>query len=212
MKIHKVTNIEQFVAKILPKQAQKNKSTVESILKNVQKNGDSAVKKYEKKFTGASLSTLHISKAEIKNAYSKVSKNEIIALRLAKTRVEKTESTIKNIFKNKKINHDGIQILKKFIPIQSTGCYIPGGLARYPSSVIMSVVPAKIAGVKRIVVVSPPNSNGKIDPLTIVAADICGATEIYKTGGVQAIGALSYGTKSISRVDNAPIACTPPVL
>ena len=201
MKIHKVTNIEQFVAKILPKQAQKNKSIVESILKNVQKNGDSAVKKYEKKFTGASLSTLRISKAEIKNAYSKVSKNEIIALRLAKTRVEKTESIIKNIFKDKKINHDGIQILKKFIPIQSTGCYIPGGLARYPSSVIMSVVPAKIAGVKRIVVVSPPNSNGKIDPLTIVAADICGATEIYKTGGVQAIGALSYGTKSISRVD-----------
>ena len=201
MKIHKVTNIEQFVVKILPKQPQKNKSIVESILKNVQKNGDSAVKKYEKKFTGASLSTLRISKAEIKNAYSKVSKNEIVALRLAKTRVEKTESTIKNIFKNKKINHDGIQILKKFIPIQSTGCYIPGGLARYPSSVIMSVIPAKVAGVKRIVVVSPPNSNGKIDPLTIVAADICGATEIYKTGGVQAIAALSYGTKSILKVD-----------
>ena len=201
MKIHKVTNIEQFVTKILPKQSQKNKSIVESILKNVQKNGDSAVKKYEKKFTGANLSTLRISKIEIKNAYSKISKNEITALRLAKTRVEKTESTIKNIFKNKKINHDGIQILKKFIPIQSTGCYIPGGLARYPSSVIMSVIPAKVAGVKRIVVVSPPNSNGKIDPLTIVAADICGATEIYKTGGVQAIAALSYGTKSISKVD-----------
>jgi histidinol dehydrogenase len=201
MKIHKVTNIEQFVEKILPKQPQKNKSIVESILKNVQKNGDSAVKKYEKKFTGASLSTLRISKSEIKNAYSKVSKNEITALRLVKTRVEKTESIIKDIFKNKKINHDGIQILKKFIPIQSTGCYIPGGLAKYPSSVIMSVIPAKIAGVKRIVVVSPPNSHGKIDPLTIVAADICGATEIYKTGGVQAIGALSYGTKSILKVD-----------
>ena len=68
-----------------------------------------------------------------------------------------------------------LQILKKFIPIQSTGCYIPGGLAQYPSSVIMSVIPAKVAGVKRIVVVSPPNSHGKIDPLTIVAADICGA-------------------------------------
>jgi len=201
MKIHKVANIEQFVTKILPKQSQKNKSIVESILKNVQKNGDSAVKKYEKKFTGANLSTLRISKTEIKNAYSKISKNEITALRLAKTRVEKTESTIKNIFKNKKINHDGIQILKKFIPIQSTGCYIPGGLARYPSSVIMSVIPAKVAGVKRIVVVSPSNSNGKIDPLTIVAADICGATEIYKTGGAQAIAALSYGTKSISKVD-----------
>jgi histidinol dehydrogenase len=201
MKIHKVTNIEQFVAKILPKQSQKNKSIVESILKNVQKNGDSAVKKYEKKFTGASLSTLRISKLEIKNAYSKVSKNEITALRLAKTRVEKTESIVKSIFKNKTINHDGIKISKKFVAIQSTGCYIPGGLAQYPSSVIMSVIPAKVAGVKRIVVVSPPNSDGQINSLTIVAADICGATEIYKTGGVQAIGALSYGTKSIPKVD-----------
>jgi len=201
MKIHKVTNIEQFVAKIIPKQAQKNKTIVETIIKNVQKNGDSSVKKYEKKFTGASISNLRVSKSEIKNAYAKVSKNEITALKLSKNKVEKTESVIKNIFKDKKINQDGVQILKKFIPIQSAGCYIPGGLARYPSSVIMSVIPAKVAGVKRIVVVSPPNSTGKIDPLTIVAADICGATEIYKTGGVQAIAALSYGTKSISKVD-----------
>ena len=201
MKIHKVTNIEQFVAKIVPKQTQKNKTIVETIIKNVQKNGDSSVKKYEKKFTGATISNLKVSKAEIKNAYSKVTKNEITAIKLSKTRVQKTESIVKNIFKDKKINQDGIQILKKFIPIQSTGCYIPGGLARYPSSVIMSVIPAKVAGVKRIVVVSPPNSNGKIDPLTIVAADICGATEIYKTGGVQAIAALSFGTKSISKVD-----------
>ncbi|MDC0208066.1 histidinol dehydrogenase [Nitrosopumilus sp.] len=201
MKIHKVTNIEQFVAKIIPKQAQNNKTIVETIIKNVQKNGDSSVKKYEKKFTGAAISNLRVSKSEIKNAYSKVSKNEITALKLSKNKVEKTESVIKNIFKDKKINQDGVQILKKFIPIQSTGCYIPGGLARYPSSVIMSVIPAKVAGVKRIVVVSPPNSNGKIDPLTIVAADICGATEIYKTGGVQAIAALSYGTKSILKVD-----------
>ena len=102
MKIHKVTKIEQFVTKILPKQPQKNKSIVESILKDVQKNGDSAVKKYEKKFTGANVSSLHVSKADIKNAYSKVSKNEITALRLAKIRVEKTESIINNIFKNKK--------------------------------------------------------------------------------------------------------------
>ena len=201
MKIHKVTNIEQFVAKIVPKQAQKNKTIVDTIIKNVQKNGDSSVKKYEKKFTGATISNLKVSKAEIKNAYSKVTKNEITAIKLSKTRVQKTESIVKNIFKDKKINQDGIQILKKFIPIQSAGCYIPGGLARYPSSVIMSVIPAKVAGVKRIVVVSPPNSNGKIDPLTIVTADICGATEIYKTGGVQAIAALSFGTKSISKVD-----------
>ena len=201
MKIHKVTNIESFVTKILPKQPQNNKKIVESILKDIQKNGDSAVKKYEKKFTGAKLTSLRVSKTEIIQAYSKVSKKEISAIRLAKIRVEKTESVVKSIFKNKIINHDGIKVSKKFLAIQSTGCYIPGGLAQYPSSVIMSVIPAKIAGVKKIVVVSPPNPDGQINPLTIVTADICGATEIYKTGGVQAIGALSYGTKSISKVD-----------
>jgi len=90
---------------------------------------------------------------------------------------------------------------RKFVAIPSVGCYIPGGQARYPSSVVMSVIPAKIAGVKRIVIVSPPDRDGKIDPLTIVAAKKCGATEIYKIGGAQAIGALAYGTKSIPKVD-----------
>jgi len=201
IRIIKVTNVEKFAAKIIPKQPQKNKIIVESILKNVKKNGDDAIRKYEKKFSGANLSSLRLTQTEIRNAYSKISKTEINALRLAKARLEKTESVIKSILKNKTINIDGIKILKKFIPIQSVGCYIPGGLARYPSSVIMSVVPAKVAGVKRIVVVSPPNSNGKIDSLTIVAANICGADEIYKTGGAQSIAALSYGTKTIFKVD-----------
>ena len=201
IRIIKVTNVEKFAAKIIPKQPQKNKTIVESILKNVKKNGDDAIRKYEKKFTGANLSSLRLTQTEIKNAYSKVSKTELSALRLAKARLEKTESIIKSILKNKTINNDGIKISKKFIPIQSVGCYIPGGLAKYPSSVIMSVVPAKVAGVKRVVVVSPPNLDGKIDPLTIVAANICGADEIYKTGGAQSIAALSYGTKTISKVD-----------
>ena len=201
IRIIKVTNVEKFAVKIIPKQPQKNKTIVESILKNVKKNGDDAIRKYEKKFTGANLSSLRLTQTEIKNAYSKVSKTELSALRLAKARLEKTESIIKSILKNKTINNDGIKISKKFIPIQSVGCYIPGGLAKYPSSVIMSVVPAKVAGVKRVVVVSPPNSDGKIDPLTIVAANICGADEIYKTGGAQSIAALSYGTKTISKVD-----------
>ena len=201
IRIIKVTNVEKFAAKIIPKQPQKNKTIVESILKNVKKNGDDAIRKYEKKFTGANLSSLRLTQTEIKNAYSKVSKTELSALRLAKARLEKTESIIKSILKNKTINNDGIKISKKFIPIQSVGCYIPGGLAKYPSSVIMSVVPAKVAGVKRVVVVSPPNSDGKINPLTIVAANICGADEIYKTGGAQSIAALSYGTKTISKVD-----------
>ena len=201
MKIIKVTNIEKFAVKSLPKQPQKNRIIVESILKDVKKNGDVAIRKYEKKFSRANITTLRVSKAEIKNAYSKVSKIELDSLRLAKKRLEKTESAIKSLLKNKTINQDGIKISKKFIPIQSVGCYIPGGLAKYPSSVIMSVVPAKVAGVNRIVVVSPPNTDGKIDPLTIVAANLCGANEIYKTGGVQSIAALSYGTKSILKVD-----------
>lgn len=201
MKIIQVTNVKKFVAQVLPKQPQKNKSIVESILKNVQKNGDSAIIKYEKKFSGAKITSLRLSQNEIKDAFSKVSKNKIDAIRLSKSRLEKTESAVKSILKNKTINTDGIKISKKFVPIQSVGCYIPGGLARYPSSVIMSVIPAKIAGVKRIVVVSPPNFDGKIDPLTIVAANLCGANEIYKVGGAQAIAALSFGTKSISKVD-----------
>ncbi|MDH3341276.1 MAG: histidinol dehydrogenase [Nitrosopumilus sp.] len=201
MRIIKVINIEKFASKILPKQPQKNKSIVESILKDVKKNGDVALQKYEKKFSKSNISSFRLSQVEIKNAYSKVSKSELDALRLAKTRLEKTESTIKSILKNKTINNDGIKVTKKFTPIQSTGCYVPGGLAKYPSSAVMSIVPAKVAGVPRIVVVSPPNSEGKIDPLTIVAADICGANEIYKTGGVQAIAALSFGTKTISKVD-----------
>ena len=201
IRIIKVTNVEKFATKILPKQPQKNRTIVKSILKNVKKNGDEAIRKYEKKFSGTNLSSLRLSQSEIKIAYSKVSKTELNALRLAKARLEKTESIIKSILKNKIINNDGIKISKKFVPIESVGCYIPGGLAQYPSSVIMSVVPAKVAGVKKIVVVSPPNSDGTIDPLTIVAAKICGANEIYKTGGVQSIAALSYGTKTIPKVD-----------
>jgi histidinol dehydrogenase len=201
MRIIKINNIQKFATQILPKQSQNNKTIVESIIKDVQKNGDVAIRKYEKKFTGANISSLRVSKMEIKNAYSKVSKTELDALRLAKTRLEKTESRIKSLLKDIIVNNDGIKISKKFIPIENVGCYIPGGLARYPSSVIMSVVPAKIAGAKRIVVVSPPNSDGKIDPLTVVTSDICGADEIYKTGGVQSVAALSFGSKSISKVD-----------
>ncbi len=201
IRIIKVTNAEKFASKIVPNQPQKNIPIVETIIKNVKKNGDAALRKYEKKFSGVNISSLRVPPSEIKNAYSKVSKTEISAIRLAKNRLEKTESMIKSILKIKTINNDGIKISKKFIPIQSVGCYVPGGLAQYPSSVIMSVVPAKIAGVKRIVIASPPNSDGKIDPLTIVTANICGANDIYKVGGAQSIAALSYGTKTISKVD-----------
>ena len=201
MQLIKVNNAEKFSYKINQTLSKKNTSIVEAIIKNVKKNGDNAIRRYEKKFGGADISSLRISQTEIKKAFSKVPKIELDAIKLTKTRLEKTELAIKSMLKDKIIRNDGIIISKQFVPIESVGCYIPGGLAKYTSSVMMAVVPAKIAGVKRIVVVSPPNSSGKLDPLTIVAAKICGANEIYKTGGVQSIAALSYGTKTISKVD-----------
>ena len=201
MKILEVKNIDRLVEKVLPKIPQKNKRIVELILSDVQKNGDRAVKKYEKKFAKASINSLRVTKSEIKQAYAKVSKKQITAINIARNQLTKSENSLKNSLKNSNLVTSSSRIDRKFIPISSVGCYIPSGLARYPSSVIMSVVTAKIAGVKRIVAVSPPNENNKIDPLTLVACDICGATEIYKTGGAQAIGALAYGTKSIKNVD-----------
>lgn len=200
-----VTNVEKFAEKTLlksPSASAENRDIAESIIRDVKKNGDAAVKRYEKKFTGAAIRSLRVSQAEIKDAYSKISKSEIAALHIAKDRLTNTEVVIKSLLQDKTFRNDtGIKISKRFIPINSVGCYVPGGLARYPSSVIMSVVPARIAGVPRIVVVSPPDSDGGMNPLTIVAADMCGATEIYKTGGAQSIAALSYGTRSIARVD-----------
>ena len=201
MKIISIKNTEQFLKKIDTKISSKNQKIVESILKDVKKNGDSAIKKYEKKFGGGNISSLRVSKRDIASAYSKVSRSDISAINLAKTRLTKAELAVKRQLKDVTTKSGGTKLSKLFVPIESVGCYVPGGAARYPSSAIMSVIPAKVAGVKRIVVVSPPNSSGNIDPLTIVAADICGATEIYKTGGVQAIAALSYGTRSIKKVD-----------
>ena len=174
---------------------------MESILKNVKKNGDVALRKYEKKFGAGDISSLRVSKREIVGAYSKVSSKDVSAIKLAKSRLSKAESAVRRQFRDITIKSHGTKLSKLFVPIDSVGCYVPGGAARYPSSAIMSVIPAKVAGVKRIVVVSPPNSSGSIDPLTLVAADICGATEIYKTGGAQSIAALSFGTRSIKKVD-----------
>jgi len=200
MKIITVRNIDRFVAKIRPKTSKQSRKIVETILSDVQKNGDAAVKKYEKKF-GANIGSLQISKQELKYAYSKVSKNELAAIKASKQRLESSEKIIKSKLGDFTIKTNGTQISKRFTPLDNVGCYVPGGLAKYPTSVIMSVIPAKVAGVKRIVVVSPPNKKGNIDSLTLVAADICGASEIYKTGGAQAIAALSYGTTSIKPVD-----------
>jgi len=189
IKILQVRNIDSFVESRRQKTSEKDRKIVQSILNDVRKNGDSAVKKYERKFNGRKTSQLRVSAKEIKEARSKISREEVTALQTMSARLSNSSPKIQ------------IRGSRKFVAIPSVGCYIPGGQARYPSSVVMSVIPAKIAGVKRIVVVSPPGRDGKIDPLTIVAAKKCGATEIYKIGGAQAVGALAYGTKSIPKVD-----------
>jgi len=189
IKILQVRNIDSFVESRRQKTSEKDRKTVQSILNDVRKNGDSAVKKYEQKFNGRKTSQLRVSAKEIKEAQSKISREEVTALQTMSARLLNSSPKIQ------------VRGSRKFVPIPSVGCYIPGGQARYPSSVVMSVIPAKIAGVKRIIVISPPGRDGKIDPLTIVAAKKCGATEIYKVGGAQAIGALAYGTKSIPKVD-----------
>ena len=195
IKILQVRNIDSFVESRRQKTSEKDRKIVQSILNDVRKNGDSAVKKYERKFNGRKTSQLHVSAKEIKEAKSKISREEVTALRDMSARLLPRQKTLAD----PRLETDSV--IRKFVPIPSVGCYIPGGQARYPSSVVMSVVPARKSGVKRIVVVSPPGPDGKIDPLTIMAAKMCGATEIYKVGGAQAIGALAYGTKSIPKVD-----------
>ena len=200
-----VRNINTTVADVRqrPRPTEKQKKVVNAILLDVQKNPqDKTLIKYEKKVgkLKANLKSIRVTKSEIKNAYSMVSKDQIDAIKLAKKRLERTELTLKTKLQKITIQADGIKISKMFVPLDSVGCYIPGGEARYPSTVIMSVIPARVAGVKKIVAISPPGKNGDIDPLTLVAADICGVDEFYKAG-VAGIAALAYGTESVPKVD-----------
>lgn len=177
------------------------KTHVKSIIRQVRERGDSALVKFTKKFDNVSLDaedflTTH---EDIEEAYDKVNEQQISALRLMKERIETIEKRrLEQV--SITVEDDGIEVRSLPYPIQSVGCYVPGGNARYPSTLVMTVTPAKIAGVPRVVVCSPPTNIGVIDPLTLVAADICEADEIYKLGGPQAIAALAYGTESVRPV------------
>jgi histidinol dehydrogenase len=198
LKIIRVKNPDSFAKRVGPPF---DKRTAQKIIDDVRRNGDSALKRFEKRFSGVEISSFRISTKEISNAYDKVSKDQIAAIKEAKDRLARTESALKKRLAKFQVRHGGILITKSFVPIPSVGCYVPGGLAKYPSSAIMSIVPAKIAGVERVVVATPPGKNGIVDPLVLVAADVCGADEIYRVGGAHAIAALAYGTKSILPVD-----------
>ncbi len=197
----KVISIKKASSLVPTPKKNQNQKAVQQIIDQVAKSGDSALFKFEKKFNGVSLKNLLVSKNEIKQAYGLVTKEQIAAIIEAKGRLEKTETALKKRLGKILIKTNGAKITKSFEPLDKVGCYVPGGLARYPSSAIMSIVPAKLAGVKTIVVVTPPNKQGKIDPLVLVASDICGASMIFKAGGAHAIAALAFGTKTIPQVD-----------
>jgi histidinol dehydrogenase len=171
-----------------------------AIMRDVAEHGDHAVLNYTSKFDGARLDSLRISEQEMKQAYAQVTKDQIMAIKLMKQRLVKSELAILKRLKGIVVSSDGVRIDRMVKPVASVGCYIPGGSARYPSTVVMCAVPAKVASVKRIVALSPPRRDGTIDPLTLVAADICGVDEFYKVGGSQGIAALAYGTQSIRPV------------
>jgi histidinol dehydrogenase len=201
MRIITVQDIDSTIGSLRPKPNKEQRQRVLSIISNVQSRGDNALREYERKFNKVHLRSFKVSQREIRAAYGLVPQTDLDAIKVAKKRLEKAENAIKKQFRNITILNDGVKITKVFTPIDTVGCYIPGGKARYPSTVVMATVPAKVAGVRRIIAVSPANQDGTIDPLTLVAADICGVDEFYKIGGAQAIAALAYGTKSIPKVD-----------
>ena len=175
-------------------------SIVQNILSDVKENRDEAVKRYTAKFDRCELDNLKVSKEEIKEAYDNLDTDLIEALKSASENIAK--------FHKAQIPEEwsmevspGVTAGQIIRPINSVGCYIPGGRAAYPSSILMEVIPAKIAGVDRIVCCTPPGEDGKIMDAILVAADLSGADEIYKCGGAQAIAAMAYGTESIQKVE-----------
>lgn len=171
-------------------------SSVNDIINAVRKDGDNAVRKYAKKFGDGDLSAFKLTEDEIKEAIKQVDEKTIETIKFAVKNVKEFAKAQLSSLKELEVEVNGNILGHKIIPIESVGCYIPGGNYPLPSSAIMTVVPAKVAGVKRVVAMSP-----KIQPVTVAAAYYAGADEIYRIGGVQAIAAMAYGTESIQKVN-----------
>lgn len=197
MKYGEVPNSEIF-ARSVPKTDVAG--TVAEIIKNVRENGDKALFEYCEKFDKAQLSSLAVTKEEIDEALNLVEPEFLEILEKAAKNIRKFHSRqVRNSFI---INdEDGIVIGQKIIPVDRAGLYVPGGTAAYPSTVLMDAIPAKIAGCREVVMVTPPTKDGKVNPVILAAAHVAGIDRIFKVGGAQAIAALAYGTQSIPKVD-----------
>ena len=196
-------NILEDLLKRSPNNYDQYADSVNEILSNVKENGDKAIFDYTKKFDGADINAENIlvTKEEIQEAYDSLENKELVDI------IRKSLNNIKVYHEKQKqyswfdSKSDGSLLGQKVTPIARVGVYVPGGKAAYPSSVLMNVIPAKVAGVEEIVMVTPPGKDGKVNPNTLIAANEAGVDKIYKVGGAQAIGALAYGTESIKKVD-----------
>ncbi len=188
--IEKLNNIEMEVP-----------ASIIAIVKDVEKHGDAAVKKYTRKFDGVEAKALRVTPAEVKAAYNLVDERLFSPIKTAIKNIAGFHSLQKKNISDFVFNNNGYKITQKYLPLESAGIYIPGGQAPLFSTVLMAGIPALIAGVKRIALISPPRYNGDINPYILVAADLIGIKEIYRAGGAQGIAALAYGTKTIKKVD-----------
>ena len=173
---------------------------VTGIIENVKATGDKALFSYTEKFDKVKLTSLRVTEAEIDEAFASVEPEFIAVLRKAAANIRKFHTKqLRNSFIIDEGN--GVIMGQKVLPIEKVGLYVPGGTAAYPSTVLMDSIPAKIAGCAKLVMVTPPAKDGRVNPAILAAARVAGVDEIYKVGGAQAIAALAYGTESVPRVD-----------
>ncbi|WP_306009899.1 histidinol dehydrogenase [Bacillus sp. MMSF_3328] len=199
MKIIRVSE-EISIKRSVDSGTEEQRNAVKSIIAEVRKNGDEAVRSYTEKFDGIQLSSFAATSAEVEEAYSTIDPSILEVIKEAAANIRSFhEKQLRPSWMT--TDENGTMLGQKVTPLDSAGLYVPGGTAAYPSSVLMNVIPAKVAGVRRIVITSPPGRDGKLPAAVLVAAKEAGAEEIYKIGGAQAIAALAYGTESIKPVD-----------
>lgn len=205
----RIITSKEFRGEILDRVVNRGKADLSSIslavrkiIVDVRENGDEALLRYTEKFDNVRLirSKLKVSRRKTKEAYKKLERSQINALQKAAVNIARFhKKQIRDIWSLEMTK--GVTIGQVTRPLSSIGVYTPGGKAPYPSSVLMCTIPAKVAGIKKIVVCSPPGENGNINPALLVAADMAGATEIYRVGGAQAIAAMAYGTETVPKVN-----------
>jgi histidinol dehydrogenase len=181
-------------------QDHKLQANVESIVEDVKTRGDKAVKEYTQHFDEVMIEEFRVSPEEFREAFNVVSSEQIKALNELKERLEIVERKRLNRL-SFSLQFEGVDIECAVRPLDSVGCYVPGGKAAYPSSLVMNVIPAKVAGVKKVIICTPPGKDGRPSPLTLVAAKICDIEDVFKVGGVQAVASMAYGTESIPKVE-----------